>query len=147
MTWLVGAARNASDYGIKPGLHISMLYERELEMAVATCKEMKKRGICVLIAGNYGFACTPQGADAKDIEYFVDLLAFSPLDAILAGAKYGGQIMGTNDEPCMIKEGYLADMLLVDGDPSANVRILQDHDPTLVKPDSSTSAGDALLAG
>ena len=30
-----------------------------------------------------------------------------------------------------IKEGYLADLLLVDGDPIANVRILQDKDRLL----------------
>ena len=31
----------------------------------------------------------------------------------------------------MIKEGYLADILLVDGDPLADVKILQDQDRLL----------------
>jgi len=80
----------------------------------------------VLIGGDYGFAWTPQGTNAKDLEYFVDLLGFSPMEAILAGTKLGGEIMGMGAELGMIKPGYLADMLLVDGDPAANVRILQD---------------------
>ena len=48
------------------------------------------------------------------------------MEAIIAATKYGGQIMGMGDELGMIKPGYLADMLLVDGDPIANIRILQD---------------------
>ena len=131
LAWLIGTARNAGDYGIKPGSRISMLYERELEMAIATVKKMHKRGIRVLIGGDYGFAWTPQGTNAKDIEYFVDLLGFTPMEAIIAATKYGGQIMGMGDELGMIKEGFLADMLLVDGDPIANVRVLQDHDRLL----------------
>ena len=45
----------------------------------------------------------------------------------MAATKNGGQIMGMGDELGMIKEGFLADMLLVDGDPIANVRILQEQ--------------------
>ena len=87
---------------------------------------MHRRGIRVLIGGDYGFAWTPQGTNAKDLEYFVDLVGFSPMEAILAATKYGGEIMGMGNELGQIKVGYLADMLLVDGDPAANVRVLQD---------------------
>ena len=48
------------------------------------------------------------------------------MEAILAATKFGGQIMMQGDELGMIKPGYLADMLLVDGDPIANIRVLQD---------------------
>lgn len=34
--------------------------------------------------------------------------------------------MGLGEELGMIREGYLADLLLVDGDPLADVRVLQD---------------------
>jgi len=126
LAWLINTARNAAEYGIKPGTPLTMKYERELEHAVETCRKMHRRGIRVLIGGDYGFAWTPQGTNAKDLEYFVDLLGFSPMEAILAGTKLGGEIMGMGAELGMIKPGYLADMLLVDGDPAANVRILQD---------------------
>lgn len=127
LAWLINTARNAEPWGIKPGSPIAMAYERELEMAVDTMAKMHKRGIRVLIGGDYGFAWTPQGTNAKDLEYFVDLVGMSPMEAILAGTKYGGQIMNMGDELGMLQEGYLADMLLVDGDPLADVRILQDN--------------------
>jgi imidazolonepropionase-like amidohydrolase len=126
LAWLINTARNAGEYGIKPGSPVSISYERELEHAVETCRKMQRRGIRVLIGGDYGFAWTPQGTNAKDLEYFVDMVGFSPIEAILAGTKLGGEIMGMGNELGQIKQGYLADLLLVDGDPVANVRILQD---------------------
>jgi imidazolonepropionase-like amidohydrolase len=126
LAWLIQTSRGAAEWGIKPGTPVTMAYERELEHAVETCRKMHKRGIRVLIGGDYGFAWTPQGTNAKDLEYFVEFLGFSPMEAILAGTKYGGQIMGMGDELGQIKQGYLADMLLVDGDPISNVRVLQD---------------------
>jgi imidazolonepropionase-like amidohydrolase len=59
------------------------------------------------------------------------MLGFSPMEAILASTKYGGEIMCMGDELGMIKEGYLADLILVDGDPVADVRILQDKNRIL----------------
>jgi imidazolonepropionase-like amidohydrolase len=126
LAWLVCTARHAGEWGVKPGSPIAIAYERELAMAVATMQKMHRRGIRVLIGGDYGFAWTPQGTNAKDLEYFVNLVGLSPMEAIVAATKYGGQIMGMGHELGQIKEGYLADLLLVDGDPLADVRILQD---------------------
>ena len=70
--------------------------------------------LIVLIGGDYGFAWTPMGTNAKDFEYFVDLLGMSPMEAIQAGTRYGGEIMGMGNELGLVREGYLADLLLVD---------------------------------
>jgi imidazolonepropionase-like amidohydrolase len=126
LAWLINTARNAAEYGIKPGSPIAISYERELEHAVETCRKMQRRGIRVLIGGDYGFAWTPQGTNAKDLEYFVDMVGMSPMEAIVAGTRLGGEIMGMGNELGRIKQGFLADLLLVDGDPVSNVRILQD---------------------
>jgi imidazolonepropionase-like amidohydrolase len=126
LAWLINTARHASEWGIKPGTPVTIAYERELEAAVETCKKMHRRGIRVLPGGDYGFAWTPQGTNAKDLETFVELLGFSTMEAIVSATKLGGQIMGMGDELGMIKPGYLADMLLVDGDPIANIRVLQE---------------------
>ena len=126
IAWLINTARHAEPWGIKPGSKVAMLYERELEMCVETMKKMHRRGIRICIGGDYGFAWTPQGTNAKDIQTFVDMLGFTPMEAIQAATKYGGEIMGMANELGMVREGYLADLLLVDGDPVADVRILQD---------------------
>ncbi|WP_288902864.1 amidohydrolase family protein [uncultured Sneathiella sp.] len=127
LAWLINTARNAGDYGIKPGTPLTIAYERELEHAIESMKKMHKRGIRLAIGGDYGFAWTPMGTNAKDLEYFVDLLGFTPMEAILAATKIGGEMMKMGNELGMIREGYLADMLLVDGDPSRDVKVLQDR--------------------
>jgi len=87
-------------------------------------KELHRRGVRVLPGGDYGFAWNPIGTNARDMEHFVKLLDFSPLEAITAATKYGGQLMQM--DVGLIQEGMLADILLVDGDPSKDVSILQD---------------------
>jgi len=80
----------------------------------------------VLPGGDYGFAWNPIGTNARDIEHFVKLLDFSPMDAIVSATKLGGQIMQMGNELGQVKAGYLADLILVDGNPLADVSILRD---------------------
>ena len=91
-------------------------------------KEMRKRGVRIVPGGDYGFAWTPHGTNAKDLEYFVDLIGMSEMEAIVSATKLGGEIMGMPDDLGLIREGYLADLLLVDGDPIKDIRVLQDQD-------------------
>jgi len=104
-----------------------MGYERELEACVSSMKAMLKRGIRVLPGGDYGFAWAPHGENAKDLEYFVKYLGMTPLETIVSCTRWGGQMMMQGNELGEIKEGYLADLLLVDGDPLSNIAILQDR--------------------
>jgi imidazolonepropionase-like amidohydrolase len=49
------------------------------------------------------------------------------MEALLAATRLGGQIMLRGGELGQVKEGYLADLLLVDGDPLAHIALLQDE--------------------
>ena len=131
LAWLYRTANDAAAFGINPDSPLAMKYARELEIAVETMKKMHRRGIRVLPGGDYGFAWIPHGENAKDLEYFVNMVGMSPMEAILSTTKLGGEIMGQPGELGQIKEGYLADIILVDGDPLANIRILQDRDRIL----------------
>ena len=48
-------------------------------------------------------------------------LGFTPMEAIVSATKLGGEIMMQGGELGQIKDGYLADLLLVDGDPLSNL--------------------------
>ena len=100
----------------------------ELESGIGNMKALHGRGVRVLIGGDYGFAWNPIGTNARDIGHFVDMLEFSPIDAIMAATRLGGQIMGMGDRLGQVRPGYLADLLLVDGDPVENVAILLRRD-------------------
>lgn len=86
--------------------------------------KMKQRGIRVLPGGDYGFPYNPIGRNARDLEIFVRLLGFTPTEALVAATKLGGELMGM--DVGQIKPMMLADLLLVDGDPTQDVTILQD---------------------
>jgi imidazolonepropionase-like amidohydrolase len=124
--WLINTSFNASEWGITPDIAKQMGYHRELETAVESLKKMHKRGIRILPGGDYGFAWMKHTTNAKDLEYFVKYLGFSPMEALVSATKYGGQIMKLGNELGQIQEGYLADLLLVDGDPLSNIALLQD---------------------
>ena len=53
------------------------------------------------------------------------LLGFTPMEAIVAATKLGGELMQLPGELGLVKEGALADLILVDGDPLADIAILQ----------------------
>jgi imidazolonepropionase-like amidohydrolase len=120
------AVGEASGYGIDKNHAVAMYFQRELDMCIQNMKKLRKRGLRILPGGDYGFAWNPIGTNARDIEHFVKLLDYEPMDAILAATKLGGQIMQMGDELGQIKPGYLADILLVDGNPLADVGILRD---------------------
>jgi imidazolonepropionase-like amidohydrolase len=126
LAWLINTSYHASEWGLTPEVTKKMGYHRELETAVETLKKMLKRGIRILPGGDYGFAWTPHGTNAKDLEYFVKYLGMSPMEALLSATAWGGPIMQRPGEIGVVKDGALADLLLVDGDPLADLRILQD---------------------
>lgn len=116
----------AGDFGIS--------YEKACAIGLANCMEcsqrtyeqIRKRGIRAVIGGDYGFAWTPQGTNARDIQHFVELFGYSPSEALQCATRIGADLMGMGHELGLIKEGYVADLLLVSGDPLADVSILQD---------------------
>jgi imidazolonepropionase-like amidohydrolase len=105
----------------------SRAFEHELAVTVDVIGRMRKRGIRVLPGGDYGFPYTPHGTYARDLWLFVKILGFSAMDTIVAATKLGGEIMGRPGELGVVTRGALADLLLVDGDPLANIEILQDR--------------------
>jgi imidazolonepropionase-like amidohydrolase len=126
IAWLINTSHHASKWGITPEIAKQMGYHRELEHAIETLRKMHRRGIRVLPGGDYGFAWIEHGTNAKDLEYFVRHLGFTPMEALLSATKLGGQIMMRENELGQVREGFLADVLLIDGDPLANVAVLQD---------------------
>jgi imidazolonepropionase-like amidohydrolase len=102
-------------------------FERELEVSVEAITRMRKRGIRVLPGGDYGFPFTPHGTYARDLWIFVKILGISPMETIEAATRLGGELMGHPGELGVVTPGALADLLLVDGDPLADIAILQDR--------------------
>jgi imidazolonepropionase-like amidohydrolase len=116
----------AGEWGITPEVARARGSQRELEVSIETMQKMRKRGIRVLPGGDYGFAWNPHGTYARDLMHFVDLLGFTPMETIVAATRLGGEIMGDPGELGQVRPGYLADLLLIDGDPLEDIKVFQD---------------------
>ncbi len=97
-----------------------------IEASVETHSALRKRGIRHLIGGDYGFTWNMQGSNARDVKYFVDYYGYSPSEALVCATRNGGLAMRREGDLGTLEAGKLADMLLLDGDPLADVSILAD---------------------
>jgi imidazolonepropionase-like amidohydrolase len=121
---LYARCHEAEAFGIGPAEAALMGATSGLELMANVIPRMRQRGIRVLPGGDYGFPYNPVGRNARDLDLFVRLFGFSPLQALAAATGLGGELM---DMPVgQIRAGYLADILLIDGDPAADITILQD---------------------
>lgn len=66
------------------------------------------------------------GQNAGELAYLVEA-GMTPMQAIVAATRMGAQCMGLGSEVGVLREGMCADLLVVDGDPLQDVRILQDR--------------------
>jgi imidazolonepropionase-like amidohydrolase len=124
--WLVSTLYDAEQWGISTASATQMGYARELEVAAETLTKMHKRGIRILPGGDYGFAWMPHGTNARDFEHFVKYIGMTPMEVLVAATKLGGELMMRPHELGQIREGYLADILLIDGDPLKDLTVFQD---------------------
>ncbi|KKB61088.1 amidohydrolase [Robbsia andropogonis] len=114
-----------------PPPHFDMNHMKRSAAEVRTLQqrlipELRRRGIRVLPGGDYGFPFNPNGRNARDLQLFVDLFGYTPADALHAATTLGGALMGMPESLGRIAPTYLADLLVVDGDPTEDLTILQD---------------------
>ena len=76
--------------------------------------------------GEYGTGDNPHGTNARDLQIFVDHLGFTPMETICAATRDAAYLMEMEKELGTLQAGKLADLLVVDGDPAADITVLQD---------------------
>jgi imidazolonepropionase-like amidohydrolase len=126
---------------------IAML-ESEVQTVTRCMRDLHARGVRVLPGGDYGaFITNPMGENAKDLEHFVELFGFTPMQAIVAATRHGAELMQMEHEVGQIKAGFYADLMILDGDPLADIGIFQDQSRIVaVMKDGRFAKRDAILS-
>ena len=102
------------------------IFEKEIQDNVPIFKKAFEAGVPFICGSESGFSVTPYGDwHYKELEVFVDKLGLTPLEAITCATKNAASAM-KRDDIGLIAEGKIADLLVVDGDPSKDVTILGD---------------------
>ena len=97
----------------------------QFECAQRVFAELRKRGVRVLVGGDYGFPWTPHGTNARDLDHFVRFFGYSNAEALVAATRTGAAAMMLEGRTGEIAQGFLADLVVVAGEPQDDVRRLQ----------------------
>ncbi|HEX7810404.1 MAG TPA: amidohydrolase family protein [Burkholderiales bacterium] len=97
----------------------------QFECAQRVFAELRKRGIRVLVGGDYGFPWTPHGTNARDLGHFVRYFGYSDAEALVSATNTGAAAMMLEGRAGEVAEGFLADLAVVLGEPQNDVRLLQ----------------------
>ena len=122
------ANNEAAPFGLTAEIGGYMGITALLEESVKTHTELRKRGIRHLIGGDYGFGWSKQGTNARDLKFFIDYYGYTPEGALICATRNGGLAMRDGGDLGTIREGSLADLLLVNGNPLDDVTILTDKE-------------------
>jgi len=98
---------------------------RMLERSADSYHRAVAAGVRFAMGTDTGFSVTPYGEwHARELELLAVYTGLSPLEAITAGTRNGALMMGLDGELGEIKPGYLADVILVRGNPAEDLRVL-----------------------
>ncbi len=84
-------------------------------------------GVKLLCGDDYGAIGLPHGRYADELEFYVKEAGIAPLDVLRWATANGAELMGRSHELGSVREGFLADLLVVDGDPLGDIGLLQDR--------------------
>jgi imidazolonepropionase-like amidohydrolase len=116
----------AEPWGMTPERIDASGYREELPAQVEALQRLRAAGIPILSGGDFGHQWTHHGTYAAELQRYVELVDMSPVEAIHTASRNMGPAAGL--DVGQIREGYLADLVVVDGDPAADVTVLQEPD-------------------
>ncbi|WP_397475864.1 amidohydrolase family protein [Pusillimonas sp.] len=127
LTYTANIVQHGRDVGVDP--NYIEIKKRELDSLVETQTRAVEAGIPLMAGSESGFAVTPYGQwHARELELMVELLGMKPLQAITAGTYTNALAFGWDGEVGSLQPGRWADLLVLDGDPLADIRVLGDPD-------------------
>ena len=92
-----------------------------------TCEAMvtaARAGVRMVVGDDYGTPIMPHGDYVAELELYVKRLGLAPLEVIRWATRNGAEMMGLGDEAGTVEAGRLADLVVVDGDPSVDIGCL-----------------------
>jgi imidazolonepropionase-like amidohydrolase len=111
---------NLADFGgaIGSDEHLREVFRAEITESVGTLRAAFDAGVPLLTGSESGFSLTPYGDwHYRELQVFVEDLGLTPLQAINCATEQGARALKLEGELGCVKPGYLADLLIFDGEP------------------------------
>ena len=104
----------------------------DLEHMYATIPKAQAAGVKFVLGDDYGAVGFPHGAYGPELRLYVEHAGVTPLDIIGWATRNGAELVGRGDDLGTVEVGKLADLIVVDGDPSFDIGALADRRPLAV---------------
>ncbi len=99
---------------------------RDSDHTLSMFPKLREAGIRLLLGDDYGFAMMPHGDYASEMELYVKH-GVEPIEVMRWATRNGARAMGTRGSDLgAIEEGKLADLIVVNGDPTSDVGVHRD---------------------
>ena len=93
--------------------------------------EANQAGLRLLVGDDYGVTSIPHGDYSAEFELYVDKLGIPALDVIRWATRNGAETMNVYAETGSVEVGKLADLIVIDGDPTRNISLLGNPEATV----------------
>jgi len=113
-----GTKAGIPEYGVRKAIEAEQAH-------IASFRKAYEAGVKIAMGTDASTPFNYHGRNALELELMVNA-GMKPVDALLAATRMGAELMGWGDRMGQVKPGFWADMILVDGDPIADIRVLQD---------------------
>ncbi len=126
------------------GLGFTAAMAEDIERSLAILPVANAAGVKLLVGDDYGAIGLPHGRYADELEFYVKEAGIPALDVIRWATRNGFELMGRGHELGSVRQGYLADLVVVDGDPLSDIGVLQDPARLLAVVKGGTLVKDEL---
>ncbi|MFD7337580.1 amidohydrolase family protein [Streptomyces violascens] len=99
-------------------------FEAEIDNTLRILPLMVELGIPVVAGDDFGFAWTPHGTYAKELELYVTLAGIPAPTVLTWATANGARLAGRGDDAGVVAAGRLADLVVTDGDPAEDITVL-----------------------
>jgi imidazolonepropionase-like amidohydrolase len=104
----------------------------DLERMCTAIPRAQAAGVRLVLGDDYGAVGFAHGAYGGELRLYADVVGVAPLDLIGWATRNGAELVGAAEDLGTIAEGKLADMLVLDGDPSVDIGVLANQPPLAV---------------
>jgi imidazolonepropionase-like amidohydrolase len=122
---------NLADFGgaIGSDEHLREVFRAEITESVGALRAAFDAGVPLLTGSESGFSLTPYGDwHYRELQVFVEDLGMTPLQAINSATEQGARALKLEGELGCIAPGYLADILIFNGEPEKTITQLGEQE-------------------
>ncbi len=124
----LSAPFNIMEKGEKSGIPAFVIEKtaRVKDAHIASAKKAYQARIPIAAGADAGTPFNGHGENLKELELLVGI-GLSPMEAIVSATRIASEAVGLSHQIGTIEEGKLADLLVVEGDPLKDIKVLQNR--------------------